>query len=162
MKKAIKVITYCLVVCGALALAICYMVIPQETKSAMDIVVEYLNKPFFIGCGVTITIGMVVGVILKLVYDRFRANTKEDLEDYKKLVVAIQEKAKDYEKLANEHYNDLKALLDNEKARNEYLLKCLEKVCETMPNAKIKALGEQIKKGYEEEYGEEREETTND
>ena len=45
MKKFLKIFTYFLVLAGGIALAICYMVIPQETKYAMDVVVEYINKP---------------------------------------------------------------------------------------------------------------------
>ena len=159
MRKFIKWFLFSVFVLGSIALAICYMVIPNETKSAMDVVVGYLNTPLGIVGGTTITIGMVAGIIAKVVYDRYKSSIKQDLEDYKNKVEEITNQAKDYESIANEHYNQINALCEQEKEKNEYLLKQLENICKTIPNVKINAIGEEIRKGLE-NYG--REETTND
>ena len=68
MKKFIKVlccVVLSLVILGGIALAFCYMVIPQETKCAMDIVIGYLNTPIGIAGGSTITLGIVLFILLR-------------------------------------------------------------------------------------------------
>ena len=74
MKKALKISTYCLLVSGIIAIGLCYIIIPERTKSAFDIVVEYLNRPLGVAFGTTITLGLVIGVVLKLVWDRHKSS----------------------------------------------------------------------------------------
>ena len=82
MKKALKISTYILIVCGIVALGLCYIIIPDRTKSAIDIVVEYLNKPLGIAFGSTITLGLVLGIVLKLLWNAHRDSVKKDITDY--------------------------------------------------------------------------------
>ena len=77
MKKALKISAYSLIVCGIVALAICYIVIPERTKEAMDIVIGYVNRPLGIVCGTTITVGLVAYVIFKLVMSAHRKTLEE-------------------------------------------------------------------------------------
>lgn len=91
MKKFIKWFLFSLFVCGSLALAICYMVIPDRTKCAMDIVVGYLNTPLGIVGGTTITVGMVAYIVVSYVLKLHRQKAlndfnecKEELENKKK------------------------------------------------------------------------------
>lgn len=152
MKKFVKIFLFCLFVVGFLALVVCYIVIPNETKSAIDIVVDYANKPLFIAGGSTITIGVVLYCLIRVFAKYILNKNKEQLEEYKQKVVDLNDKAKDYAKIAEEHYAKLQAQLDTKDKQINYLVNVVEKVCETSPNVKIKAIGEQVKKGYE-EYG---------
>lgn len=159
MKKLFTFLSVLALILG-LCFGICYIAIPNETKLAVDTLVGYLNTPLGIAGGTTITVGLVVGVILKSVYDRYKSATKEDLEHYKARVEELVESAKNYEQLAEEQYAKIEELVksveSNEKVDYDYLINVLKKLCETSPNKKIKALGKGI-----EDYGE-RKETTND
>ena len=150
MKKFIKwFIFWLLVLCG-MALAICYVAIPQETKSAMDIVIGYLNTPLGIAGGTTITIGLVVGVIIKVVYDRYRDNIREDLIKAQEFASSEKEKAEQYKETLVEYKEQVTEMLNGYSQRIDYLTSQIIEVCETSPNAKVKALGEKIKNGSSE------------
>lgn len=86
MKKFIKWFLFWILVLGGVALAICYVAIPERTKSAMDIVVDYMNKPLFIGGGVVVTVGMVFFVLIKAYSHYVINNNKTELENYKSKV----------------------------------------------------------------------------
>ena len=145
MKKFIKWFLFSLFVCGSLALAICYMVIPERTKSAFDIVVEYLNRPLGVAFGTTITLGLVIGVVLKLVWDRHKDSIKQDISDYKQFIAQEKDKLEKSKLELESKENDIKALLSNYSTRIDNLTELIVKVCETSPNAKIKAIGVEIK-----------------
>lgn len=150
MKKFIKWFIFWLLVLGGMALAICYVAIPQETKSAMDIVIGYLNTPLGIAGGTTITIGLVVGVIIKVVYDRYRDNIHEDLIKAQAFASSEKEKAEQYKDTLVEYKEQVTEMLNGYSQRIDYLTSQIIEVCETSPNAKVKALGEKIKNGSSE------------
>ena len=145
MKKALKISTYILIVCGIVALGLCYIIITDRTKSAIDIVVEYLNKPLGIAFGSTITLGLVLGVVLKLLWNAHRDSVKKDITDYK----AIIEQEKNKLALAKHELeikeSEIKTILDTYDTHIDKLTDLVVKVCETSPNAKIKAIGEEVK-----------------
>lgn len=146
MKKFIKWFLFCLVVCGGLALAICYMVIPQQTKSAIDIVIGYLNTPLGIIGGSTITLGLVAGIILKVVYDRYKDSVRNDFAQAKSYAETQKEQAKGYYELAVQEREQIRDILTSYDKRIDSLLDNICKVCETVPNAKVQALAITIKK----------------
>ena len=145
MKKALKISTYILIVCGIVALGLCYIIIPDRTKSAIDIVVEYLNKPLGIAFGSTITLGLVLGVVLKLLWNAHRDSVKKDITDYK----AIIEQEKNKLALAKHELeikeSEIKTILGTYDTHIDKLTDLVVKVCEISPNAKIKAIGEEVK-----------------
>ena len=145
MKKFIKWFLFGALVCGSLALAICYIVIPQETKSAADIVVEYMNTPLGIVGGTTITLGLVAGIIVKLVYDRYRDNINSDLEQAKSYVREQKQQAKDYYEYVVQYKAESIEMLESYSNRIDYITNQVVEICETSPNAKIKSIGEKIK-----------------
>lgn len=157
MKKSLKISTYCLVVSIIIAIGLCYIIIPERTKCAFDIVVEYLNKPLGIVFGTTITLGLVVGVVLKLVFDKHRDSVRQDINSYKAQI--REEKAK-FESVKHEltlKETEIKTLLGSYKDYTDNLEELLVEVCETSPNAKIKAIGEKVKScksGFEKELEE--------
>ena len=145
MKKALKISTYILIVCGIVALGLCYIIIPDRTKSAIDVVVEYLNKPLGIAFGSTITLGLVLGVVLKLLWNAHKDSIKKDITDYK----AIIEQEKNKLALAKHELeikeSEIKTILDTYDTHIDKLTDLVVKVCETSPNAKIKDIGEEVK-----------------
>ena len=145
MKKALKISTYCLLVSGIIAIGLCYIIIPERTKSAFDIVVEYLNRPLGVAFGTTITLGLVIGVVLKLVWDRHKDSIKQDISDYKQFIAQEKDKLEKSKLELESKENDIKALLSNYSTRIDNLTELIVKVCETSPNAKIKAIGVEIK-----------------
>ena len=145
MKKAFKITTYCIIVSGIVALGLCYLIIPERTKFAIDIVVDYLNKPLGVAFGTTITLGLVIGVVLKIVWDRHKDSIKKDISDYKQVIESEKAKLELAKKELETKESDIKTLLSNYSQRIDNLTELLVKVCETSPNAKIKALGVEIK-----------------
>ena len=145
MKKFIKWFLFSLFVCGSLALAICYLTIPDRTKSAVDVVIGYLNTPIGIAGGTTITIGLVAGIILKVVYDRYKDSVRNDFKQAKDYAEAQKEQAKGYYELAVQEREQIRDILTSYDKRIDNLLDKVCEVCETVPNAKVKALAITIK-----------------
>ena len=145
MKKALKISTYILIVCGIVALGLCYIIIPDRTKSAIDIVVEYLNKPLGIAFGSTITLGLVLGIVLKLLWNAHRDSVKKDITDYKSLIEQEKNKLALAKHEIEIKESEIKTILDTYDTHIDKLTDLVVKVCETSPNAKIKAIGEEVK-----------------
>ena len=145
MKKALKISTYILIVCGIVAIGLCYIIIPDRTKSAVDIVVEYLNKPLGIAFGSTITLGLVLGVVLKLLWNAHKDSIKKDITDYKAIIEQEKSKLALDKKQLEIKESEIKTILGTYSTNIDKLTDLVVKVCETSPNAKIKAIGEEVK-----------------
>ena len=146
MKKALKISTYILIVCGIVALGLCYIIIPDRTKSAIDIVVEYLNKPLGIAFGSTITLGLVLGIVLKLLWNAHKDSIKKDITDYKAIIEQEKNKLALAKKELEIKESEIKTILSTYDTHIDKLTDLVVKVCETSPNAKIKAIGERARK----------------
>ena len=145
MKKFMKWFGIFLLLGGLLSYAICYMVMPDRTKDFTYIAIQWANTPLFIAGGTTITIGLVVGVILKLVYDRYREKINGDYQQAKEFSKSQYEKAQEcYEKILQTK-EQVVEMLESYSTHIEKLEEELIEVCETSPNAKVKALGEKIR-----------------
>ena len=145
MKKALKISLYLFVLSCIVALGLCYIIIPERTKFAMDIVVEYLNKPLGIAFGTTITLGLVIGIVLKLVWDRHRDSIKSDISSYKSQIESEKSKLEKAKQELTLKESEIKAYLGTYSSQVDKLTELVLKVCETSPNAKIKAIAEEIK-----------------
>lgn len=145
MKKFIKWFIFWLVVLGGVALAICYLTIPEQTRFAVDKVVEYANTPLGIVGGSTITLGLVASVVIKLVYDRYKDTIREDFKQAKEYAQAQKEQASGYYDLAVQERENIRDILSTYDKRIDELLDKICKVCETIPNAKVNALATTIK-----------------
>lgn len=154
MKKLSKIILLSLfiaLVCGGVALSLCYLIIPERTKYAIDVLVGYLNTPFCIGFGISITGSVILYVIIKMLIKYALDNSKygkQELTELKKALEQIEIKAKEYKEKAEELDSVVNAYLSDFNARIDYLADYLSKVCETSPNAKIKALGSELVSAY--------------
>ena len=145
MKKFIKWFIFWLVVLGGVALAICYLTIPEQTRLAVDKVVEYANTPLGIVGGSTITLGLVASFVIKLVYDRYKDTIREDFKQAKEYAQAQKEQASGYYDLAVQERENIRDILSIYDKRIDELLDKICKVCETIPNAKVNALATTIK-----------------
>lgn len=165
MKKFIKWFLVITMILGCIALAICYIVIPERTKAAADVVVGYMNTPLFIAGGSTITLGVVVGAIIKSIYDRYKDNVKDELNNIKLDFEAKKKEIEDkYNKEKEEFKNEIKELKDEikiERSIAEDCIKQLREFCdnnielfELIPNKKVQEKVEELY-GREERINEE-------
>ena len=93
MKKFAKIFTFVTIACCGLAYALCEIIIPEQTNLFTEKLVEYINKPLGIVCGTTITLGLVGGIIIKLVYDRYKNGIKTDFAKIREYAEAQKEQA---------------------------------------------------------------------
>lgn len=146
LSKILKVSLYVILFLGLIAAIVCYCVIPDETRLAMDKVIEYVNTPIGI-TGVSIAgIGYVVFKILstttfgkkglgtiKNEFDKVCSKVNE-LEN------SVYDKLEDVKNKAIEQ----KELLTAYQSEIDEVVEIVKKICETSPNAKIKAIGNDI------------------
>ena len=140
MKKALKISLYSLLVCGALALAICYIIIPERTKEAMDIVIGYLNKPLGIVCGTTITLGLVAFVIFKLVMLAHKKSLEQKWNESVLSCEKEKEQAKAYYEQALKKEEQVQEMLSAYNQRLDTQANAIVVVCNTIPNKKVNEL----------------------
>jgi len=147
MKKFLKIFLLSLVLLGGIALVVCYIVINEQTKAAIDVVMEYLNRPLPIAGLSTITIGGVLYFLIQ--HTSFGRRTVNELKgEFDELKNKCDKKiseAKSYKELADKTIENTKVILSGFSQEIDILTEELVKVCETSPNAKIKAIGEDIK-----------------
>lgn len=137
-KKIATIVCFCLIAAVLVSGIICYIVIPNQTKNALSVAWEWLNHPLPV-VGISI-------IMLALLIWRFVATSsigkrqitqfKENVEDTK---VEFENLKKRYlEEIANaqKEYEELKV-------KYEILGEFVKKVCSSIPNKKVKELGEQ-------------------
>lgn len=149
MKKFLKIFIPIFLIVGGLALAICYMVIPQETKSAADIVVGYLNTPLGIVGGTTVTLGLVVVVIVKFVLGKNNIDLIHEIDKAQDRIVEVKEEQEKYYELAKKEKEETIEILNSFSTRIDDMVDKVCLVCETIPNAKVKVLGEKFRQDSE-------------
>ena len=144
MKKFLKIFTFCALISGLIALIVCYIVIPTQTKAAADVVVGYLNTPIGIAGGTTITLGCLVMIIIKMIYDRYKASIKSDLKAAKEYIDQKYIEAKEYYEKGEKLREETCYMLSVYSTELEELSDKLVKVCKIIPNVKVNALGKEI------------------
>jgi len=151
MKKVFKIIAYSLLICGIVALVLCYFIIPDRTKSAVDVAIGYANRPLGIICGTTITLGLVAFVIVKLAMSIHR----KSLEDkWKESVLSCEkekEEAKAYYEQALKEKEQVQEMLSAYDDRLNEQQGQIVLVCQTIPNKKVNELCEEFKQSSEEQ-----------
>lgn len=145
MKKFLKIFIPSFIVSCAIAFGICYYVIPIKTQMLIDKVIELANTKLFIIGGTTITLGLVIGVVIKLVYDRYRDSIKADLRDIKSYYDKSLKKEQEVVEKAEKTREEANVILYSYEERIDMLESKIIKVCETIPNAKVQALVGEIK-----------------
>ena len=140
MKKALKISLYCFVLSCIIALAICYIIIPERTKEAIDIVICYLNKPLGIVCGTTITLGLVAFVIFKLVMSAHKKSLEQKWNESVLSCEKEKEQAKVYYEQALKKEEQVQEMLSAYNQRLDTQANAIVVVCETIPNKKVNEL----------------------
>ena len=140
MKKALKISLYCFVLSCIVALALCYIIIPERTKEAMDIVVGYLNKPLGIVCGTTVTLGLVAFVIFKLVMSAHRKSLEQKWNESILSCEKEKEQAKAYYEQALKKEEQVQEMLSAYNQRLDTQANAIVVVCNTIPNKKVNEL----------------------
>lgn len=136
MKKVIKIICAILLSIGVIALIVCMIAIPNETKEFLNIVFDLLDKPIVL-CGVSITLG---GALTFFLTRYIMSNTsigKKNLIDLNNKIIANG-------KVSKEKYDELKnKISDNEKLEKRRFdninnsLKTLNNALLQVPNKKV-------------------------
>ena len=144
MKKALKISLYCFVLSCIVALALCYIIIPERTKMAMDIVIIYLNTPLGIVGGTTITMGLVAYVVFKLI-STYKVN--EITRKYNEAKLSCEkekEQAKAYYEQALKEKEQVQEMLNAYDERLNAQANAIVVVCNTIPNKKVNELGSEF------------------
>ena len=140
MKKALKISLYCFVLSCIVALALCYIIIPERTKEAVDIVVGYLNKPLGIVCGTTVTLGLVAFVIFKLVMSAHKKSLEQKWNESILSCEKEKEQAKAYYEQALKKEEQVQEMLSAYNQRLDTQANAIVVVCNTIPNKKVNEL----------------------
>ena len=146
MKKFLKIFAIAFVLSLIVFVFVCSLVIPTQTKETLNYIIDFLNKPLpIIGISIITLGGVVLFVISKIgLGSKKIAKLKEDFEEFKNEVEKDKEYAKDCYDKALEVHETIKAMLENFYEQNDIIIEELIKVCQTSPNAKIKAIGKEI------------------
>ena len=145
-KRFLKVFCAITLILGVGAYFTCLGVMPERTKVFTDIVIDYLNRPLGIAFGVTITLGGLIYFFIGYTSVGKKALNylKGIVFDTKAKVETETKKAQEYYELAKKEKEEIKVVLSGVYTKVDNLTDLLVKVCETSPNAKIQALGNDI------------------
>lgn len=145
--KALKVLFFVLLFVLAITFVVCLFAIPQETKDFVKGVMIFVNQPLPI-IGVSIlTGGFLIWKIIDSTpigrkgYNAIKEDFKKEKDKINGYKQVAEQKLSELEKTENEQL----AILRGYSSEIDNLTEQLVKVCETSPNAKIKALGDEIK-----------------
>lgn len=150
MNKALKILKislYVILFACIVAIVVCYCVIPEQAKGVMDKIIEYLNTPIGI-TGLSIaSIGYIFYKIISMTsIGKVGLGTiKNDFTNVCTKVENGLAKLEEKEKELAKKEEEIKVFVEGYSIKVKELNDSLIKVCETSPNAKIKALGEQFK-----------------
>jgi len=163
--KKIKYVLLSLLFAGGISLGICYIVMPENTKAAMDVVIGYLNTPLGIAGGTIATAGGIGYLILKYVVLVAQIKHKNEIEQAK---LYLTDKVSEVDKFCNvidKEFNDVKENMENviKECINAYenkvksmntkfdcLVSNLFNVLQNDPSAKVRAAVEEFKVKYDE------------
>lgn len=167
MKKVVKITAYVLCLVAVVALTICYLVIPSQTKQAVDIIVGYLNTPVAVA-GISTTIGgIVIFVVSKFIISNTKFGKKElekikddvnnakvSVYEYKGIITDEVKKYKvQFEDLKKESEDKITIMYEEFKDLKVNLMDSLK----VIPNKKVQEIVEK----YESEFNVREEEIIN-
>lgn len=149
-KKVLKIVLWSLLVACGVSAIVSYAIIPDQTKLFFDGIREFINQPLpIIGVSiVSLFLGVKVILSNTSIGQKALNTMREEITNFKSKVVETKDKAEEYYDKALKTQNETKVIISNYEERFNELYGKLCKVCETMPNAKIKTIGEEIKTQY--------------
>ena len=145
--KFLKIFLLCFAALLGVTLVVCYIIYPTETKNVVDIVIDYVNRPLpIVGISILTIGGLVLTIISKTSFGKRQLNNlrgeigqlRNDYDQYK-------QGAEQYYDLALKEKEEQKAILSAYTSEIDNLTDNLIKACETSPNAKIRAIANEIK-----------------
>lgn len=164
MKKIIKWTIYILTLCIVVGLALCYLIIPKQTNSIMDKIIEYANTPIAIA-GITTSLGGIIMFILtKFVLSNTKFGKKQletmenKINEAEKNILCYKERASEeidkykiqFEELKEDCNNKVTIMYEQFTDLQNTLLNSLK----VIPNKKLQSLIEE----YEIKFDERKEE----
>lgn len=146
-KKIFNVVLITLITLCCIGAIVSYCIIPDNTKLFFDGIREFINQPLPIAIGSITTLGGILWVIISKIGfgSRELKKIRENVEGFKTSCGDYKEEAQKYYELAKVEKQEIKTILTNYDSKLDNLENELIKVCETIPNAKVKALAEEIK-----------------
>ena len=158
-KRFLKVFICVILFLGLVALLTCYCVMPERTKDAVDIVIEYINRPLpIVGISLATLFVFIYTIYSKTSFGKAQINQakaqvkelEQEINKYKTYIYEIENKVVDYE-------NEINIVVNGANQRIDFLCDKIVELCEKVPNAKVNALGNEIKEQYADKKA-----TTND
>lgn len=149
-KRFLKVFICVILFLGLVALLTCYCVMPERTKDAVDIVIEYINKPLpIVGISLATIFVFIYTIYSKTSFGKAQINQakaqvkelEQEINKYKTYIYEIENKVVDYE-------NEINIVVNGANQRIDFLCEKIVELCEKVPNAKVNALGNEIKDQY--------------
>ena len=141
MSKTLKIILWSLLGVFITTLVICYLTIPETTKHTVDIVIEYINKPLPIIGVSTLAVGLIIYKIISItgIGKKSLKELENEIKAFETSIDEKREEAKEYYEKASKSYQEQKAILSEYSKGIKELYQELINICQTIPNAKIKA-----------------------
>lgn len=139
MKKSTKVFIIVISIIGALlaaATGVLYYFYPDHVRFYINVAWEWVNKPLPV-------VGTSVLMIIILLWKIFASSSfgKKQLKQFKERTQIVETDFETLKQTSQETIDAYKAELEQmEKKLEEYRL-LIKKVCETIPNKKVKAIG---------------------
>lgn len=149
-KKFLKVFLCVVLFLGLVALLTCYCVMPERTKEAIDIVVEYLNRPLpIIGVSLITLFVFIYTLYSKTSFGKKQINeAKEEVKELKSKVNSYKEVIAEYKDQNENYQNEVNIVVNGANERIDYLCEQMVAICDKIPNAKVNALGHEIQEQY--------------
>ena len=153
MKKALKIILPILILLGLAGFIVCSILIPNQLHDFWKLIYSYLNEQLPIVGVSAVVIGAFAWKIFQNTSFGKRAinKIKKELNETKNEAKAFKENAdktrEEFDIFKNNTIGVLKEFSDKLDNYTEDIVK----LCETSPNAKIKAFGEKLKTKYAED-----------
>lgn len=147
VKNILAIVIKVLILIGAITLLVFYLVVPNETKAFISNIFEWLSTPVGITGISILSLGYILYKIIPLLPFSKTAKNKlqEEYNKEKSELKAYKEEIANKVNELNNTKNECIAILGGYKDNIDNLTDIILKMCETSPNAKIKAIGEDYK-----------------
>ena len=139
MKKSTKVFIIVLTVLAVLiiaAIGVLYYLYPEQVKMYANMAWEWINKPLPV-------VGVSTLMIIVLLWKIFASSSfgKKQIKQFKDKTQAVEMQFIDLERTSKETIDAYKIELEEMQKKLDEYKAFVKKVCDTIPNKKVKALG---------------------
>ena len=151
MKKVFKVILYSFLFVGVIALVVCFLAIPEQTKNFFDIIIDYINRPLpIIGVSTLVLCIFIYKVISNTsIGSKGLKKLLENFSELKNKYDELENKVKEYELKYKDYEDKSNALIKSFSIEIDNLYLALVNTCKQSPNKKIQNMALEIQESYE-------------